>query len=194
VPRPMMTSSTPSSTVPDARQVQSDPETHRGPETAAPAEGPDATAETAGETSPAKEELTEERWRRALADLDNARKRATRELSNVRDSERALVARQFLPVVDNLELALAHADDAPGAVIDGIRAVRDQAVAVLARLGFQRFDKPGVPFDPTVHEVISVVEDPDAEPGTVVQVLRPGYGDAERQLRPAGVAVSRPRE
>ncbi|MDX6255051.1 MAG: molecular chaperone GrpE [Frankiales bacterium] len=190
----MMTSSTPSSTVPDAGQVQSDPDTHRAPETAAPAEGSDATAEAAGETTQVKEELTEERWRRALADLDNARKRATRELSHVRDSERALVARQFLPVVDNLELALAHADDAPGAVIEGIRAVRDQAVAVLARLGYERFDKPGVPFDPTVHEVVSVVEDPNAEPGTVVQVLRPGYGDAERQLRPAGVAVSRPRK
>jgi molecular chaperone GrpE len=182
----------PSSTVPDTGRVQSEADTRRAPETVAPAEGSEAEAQ--GKGGQANEEVTEERWRRALADLDNARKRATRELSHVRDSERAAVAKQFLPVVDNLELALAHADEAPGAVIEGIRAVRDQAVAVLARLGFERFDEPGVPFDPTVHEVVTVVDDPDVAPATVVQVLRPGYGNAERQLRPAGVAVSRPRE
>jgi molecular chaperone GrpE len=191
----MMTSSTPSSTVPDTGRVRPDPDAHRASQAGAPVEGsPATTTETQEKVGQANEEVTEERWRRALADLDNARKRAARELSHVRDSERAVVAKQFLPVVDNLELALAHADEAPGAVIEGIRAVRDQAIAVLARLGYERFDEPGVPFDPTVHEVVSVVEDPDAAPATVVQVLRPGYGNAERQLRPAGVAVSRSRE
>jgi molecular chaperone GrpE len=65
---------------------------------------------------------------------------------------------------------------------------------VLARLGYERLDTSGVPFDPTTHEVVSVVDDPDAEPGTVVRVLRPGYGRAERQLRPVGVAVARHKE
>jgi molecular chaperone GrpE len=68
--------------------------------------------------------------------------------------------------------------------------VRDQAVAVLAGLGFSRHDEVGVPFDPVLHEVVNVVEDPEAEPGTVVRVLRPGYGTAERQLRPAAVTVA----
>jgi molecular chaperone GrpE len=48
-----------------------------------------------------------------------------------------------------------------------------------------------VPFDPNRHEVVTVVDDPGVEPGTVVEVLRPGYGDGPAQLRPAAVAVSR---
>ncbi|HEY4022889.1 MAG TPA: nucleotide exchange factor GrpE [Pseudonocardiaceae bacterium] len=48
-----------------------------------------------------------------------------------------------------------------------------------------------MPFDPNRHEVVAVVDDPGTDPGTVLEVLRPGYGDAQRQLRPASVAVSR---
>ncbi|MGX7681211.1 nucleotide exchange factor GrpE [Jatrophihabitans sp. DSM 45814] len=133
----------------------------------------------------------EDRARRAVADLDNVRKRHVRELQSASAAERAQVAAGWLPVIDNLELALAHADADPASIVEGVRAVRDQAVAVLARLGYARRDETGVPFDPAQHEVLTVVEDPDAPPGTVVQVLRPGYGDAERQLRPMAVAVSR---
>jgi molecular chaperone GrpE len=191
-----MTSSTPSSTVPDAGQVRSDPDSRQAPETAVPAEGAgrEAQAQPGAGTSQLTAEQAEDRWRRAVADLDNVRKRAVRELSEARERERASVATQFLPVLDNLELALAHSDGPPGAIMDGVRAVRDQAVAVLARLGYERLDASGVPFDPTTHEVVSVVDDPDAEPGTVVRVMRPGYGRAERQLRPAGVAVARHKE
>jgi molecular chaperone GrpE len=133
----------------------------------------------------------EDRARRAVADLDNVRKRHVGELQRAGATERAKVAADWLPVIDNLELALAHADADPASIVQGIRAVRDQAVAILARLGYARRDETGVPFDPSQHEVLTVVDDPDAPPGTVVQVLRPGYGDAERQLRPVAVAVSR---
>ncbi|MDQ1525684.1 MAG: molecular chaperone GrpE [Microbacteriaceae bacterium] len=94
-------------------------------------------------------------------------------------------------MLDNLELALAHADADPAAIIEGIRAVLDQAVAVLARLGYERHAQAGVPFDPSAHEVVSVVDDPQGPAGTVVQVVRPGYGDADKELRPAAVAVAR---
>ncbi|MGW3724401.1 nucleotide exchange factor GrpE [Streptomyces sp. NPDC000851] len=133
----------------------------------------------------------EDRWRRALADLDNLRKRHARELERERAAERARTAAAFLPVIDNLELALSHADADPGAIVEGVRAVRDQAVSALERLGYPRHAETGVTFDPTRHEVVGVVQDPDAEPGTVVQVLRPGYGDADRQLRPAAVSVAK---
>ncbi|MBY8880715.1 nucleotide exchange factor GrpE [Actinacidiphila acidipaludis] len=140
------------------------------------------------------EEL-EDRWRRALADVDNLRKRYARELPREREAERSKVAAAFLPVVDNLELALAHAGaDDPGAIVSGVRAVRDQAVEVLRSLGYPRHEETGVPFDPEQHEVVSVVDEPDTAPGTVVRVLRPGYGEAGRQLRPAAVAVSRKQE
>lgn len=130
----------------------------------------------------------EDRWLRAMAELDNARKRHSRELERQRTAERARVASAWLPVLDNLELALGHASD--DAFAEGVRATLDQAVEVLARLGYPRQDATGVPFDPSVHEVVTVLDDPDAPPNTVVRVLRPGYGD----LRPAAVAVARARE
>ena len=133
----------------------------------------------------------EERWRRAAADLDNMRKRYARELERERGAERRRVAAAFLPVLDNLELALAHAGSDPGAIVEGVRKVLDQGVAVLAGLGFERRDEVGVPFDPARHEVVTVLDEPGVEPGKVLQVLRAGYGDGAAQLRPASVAVSR---
>ncbi|MFD6336794.1 nucleotide exchange factor GrpE [Streptomyces sp. NPDC060131] len=130
-------------------------------------------------------------WRRALADLDNLRKRHARELEESRQTERARTASEWLPVLDHLELALGHARSDPSSVLKGVEAVRDQAVGVLARLGYPRQEESGVPFDPNRHEVVRVVDDPDTEPGTVVEVLRPGYGQDGRQLRPMAVAVSR---
>ncbi|MEY9965029.1 molecular chaperone GrpE [Streptacidiphilus sp. MAP12-16] len=139
------------------------------------------------------EEL-EDRWKRALADLDNLRKRHARERPRELEAERARVAAAWLPVLDNLELALAHAGADPGAIVQGVRAVRDQAVEVLRSLGYPRHEETGVPFDPTLHDVVSVVDAPETAPGTVVQVLRPGYGEPDRQLRPAAVVVSRKQE
>jgi molecular chaperone GrpE len=130
----------------------------------------------------------EDRWRRAVADLDNLRKRYAREL----ERERARVAAQFLPVVDNLDRALAHAGGDPGAIVEGVRAVREEALAALTRLGFPRYEEVGVPFDPNRHEAARVVESDEAPAGTVVEVLRPGYGRDDRWLRPAAVAVATP--
>jgi molecular chaperone GrpE len=136
----------------------------------------------------------EDRWRRAVADLDNLRKRYARELQREREAERARVASAWLPVLDNLELALGHADSDQSPIAQGIRAIRDQAVEALARLGYPRRDEVGVPFDPSLHEVVTVVDEPEAPPGTVVRVVRPGYGEHDRQLRPMAVAVSKPQE
>ncbi|MEU8172131.1 nucleotide exchange factor GrpE [Microbispora hainanensis] len=132
----------------------------------------------------------EDRWLRAVAELDNLRKRAARDMERQRIDERMRVAAEWLPVVDNLELALKHADADADALIEGVRAVRDQAVGVLARLGFPRRDDVGTRFDPARHEAVGTVAVPDADPGTVVEVVRPGYGEDGTQLRPAAVVVS----
>ncbi|MGH3897961.1 MAG: nucleotide exchange factor GrpE [Pseudonocardiaceae bacterium] len=150
------------------------PEVHEQPE-------PDGEAATVA--------ALEDRLRRALADLDNLRKRHARELAGERVAAANRVAAAWLPVLDNLDRALGHADADPSAIIEGVRAVRDQALDVLDGLGFSRYDEVGVPFDPARHEVVNVIDDSEAEPGTVVQVLRPGYGAAERQLRPGAVTV-----
>ncbi|MCB8906767.1 MULTISPECIES: nucleotide exchange factor GrpE [unclassified Streptomyces] len=172
---------------------RSGPPTGRGP---APDEQPGPGA-AGGGPAPSQDEYTaelmelEDRWRRALADLDNLRKRHARELERERTAERSRTAAAFLPVLDNLELALTHAGADPGAIVAGVQAVRDQAVNVLELLGYPRHAETGVVFDPARHEVIGVVQDPDASPGTVVDVMRPGYGDGERQLRPAAVTVAK---
>lgn len=133
----------------------------------------------------------DDRLRRALADLDNLRKRYAKDLTRERDAERARLAAEWLPVVDNLELALQHADSDADAVVQGIRAVHEQAVATLGRLGFPRFEAVGQAFDPVRHEAVATAVDAGAPEGTVVAVVRPGYGTAESLLRPAGVVVSK---
>src|ERR1700760_3912665 len=133
----------------------------------------------------------EDRWRRAVADLDNLRKRYARELDRERVTERSRVASAWLPIVDNLERAIAHTSDQSDAVVEGVRSILEQARQVLEQLGYPRDAEAGVPFDPERHEVVGVVDHPDSAPGTVVEVLRPGYGQGSRQLRPAAVVVSR---
>ncbi|ONI87667.1 nucleotide exchange factor GrpE [Saccharothrix sp. ALI-22-I] len=132
----------------------------------------------------------EDRWRRTAAELDNLRKRVARDTERQRWDERGRVTAAWLPVVDNLDLALRHADADPDSVVQGVRAVREQALTVLAGLGFPRRDDVGAKFDPARHEAVSTTADVEAEPGTVVAVLRPGYGEGERQLRAAAVVVA----
>jgi molecular chaperone GrpE len=132
----------------------------------------------------------EDRWRRAVAEIDNQRKRIARDLELRRGEERGRAAAQWLPVLDNLDLALQHAEGDPGSIVDGVRAVRDQALAVLSGLGFpRREDDEGATFDPARHEAVAAVPDA-AHEGQVVQVVRPGYGDGDHQLRPASVVVA----
>ncbi|MGW3632924.1 nucleotide exchange factor GrpE [Streptomyces sp. NPDC005122] len=161
--------------------------------TAFPAD-PAAPARPGAEDQAAELEELRDRWRRALADLDNLRKRHAKEVERVRGEERARTAAAWLPVLDNLERALAHADADPSAVLKGVETVRDQAVEVLRGLGYPRHEETGVPFDPTRHEVVGVVDDPGAEPNTVAQVVSPGYGADGNQLRPAFVMVSKRQE
>jgi molecular chaperone GrpE len=137
-------------------------------------------------------DAAEDRWRRVAADLDNLRKRYAREVARERENERQLVTSAFLPVLDAIDRALEHAAADPGSIVEGIRALRDQALAVFARLGYEREDERGVPFDPARHEVVGVVDADGAgtPPGSVAAVVRPGYGAPGRQLRPAAVTVA----
>ena len=136
----------------------------------------------------------DDRWRRAAADLDNVRKRTARELSLVRDAERARAASVFLPVVDGLTDAVDYAKQVNDPLGAGMESIREQAVAALERLGYPRIDEVGVPFDPRIHEVVSVIDSDELAPQTVTAVARLGFGTPERLLRPASVVVVRARE
>ncbi|KUL29682.1 nucleotide exchange factor GrpE [Actinoplanes awajinensis] len=134
----------------------------------------------------------EDRWRRTVAELDNLRKRFKRQLAEQARAERARTTAVFLPVLDNLELALRHADADPASIVTGVRAVHAQAVDALAGLGFQRIDTAGVRFDPARHEAAGSIPATDGvQPGTVTDVHRAGYAAGDGTLvRPAVVTVA----
>jgi len=130
--------------------------------------------------------------RRALADLDNVRKRCAAQITRVEAETRAAVAREWLPVIDNLDRALEHSSADPAVITEGVRAVRDQALGVLDRLGFpRREDDQGAMFDPARHDAVAARDAAGAADGSVVEVIRPGYGEGDHQLRPAQVVVAR---
>jgi molecular chaperone GrpE len=159
------------------------------------AEAPTRTEDGSNEVAELQQRVAEleGQWRQSLADLDNLRKRMARDSRRVVDQEQARLTEQWLPVVDNLELAIAHADADPATIVPGVKAVLSLAIDLLARLGYPRHDDVGVPFDPARHEAVSVVHASDVPEGTVVDVVRPGYGADDHPLRPASVVVaSRP--
>jgi molecular chaperone GrpE len=131
----------------------------------------------------------DDRYKRALADLDNFRKRTTREMDQ-RVAERgdALLA-DWLEVIDGVERAMRQMPE--GQLFAGLRAVLEQMEGVLARRGVQRMGSVGEPFDPQRHDAISVRETGDVPDRTVVDVARSGYARDDRVLRPAQVVVSR---
>jgi molecular chaperone GrpE len=176
-----------------------------GPDAGAPSGAGPQDAASAATTQPEGEDVAgtiadqaarigelEDARLRALADLDNSRKRCAAQLRRAEEEARAAVARQWLPVMDSLDLALAHATTDPAVIVDGVKAVREQALGVLARLGFARRDDRGDRFDPTRHEAVATRPDAGADGDLVAEVVRPGYGEGDHQLRPAQVVVARP--
>lgn len=157
-----------------------------------PADGTADAAALDGADEPTKQiaEL-EGSWRRTAAELDHVRKRFAEDLARARAQERASVAARWLPVLDNLERALEHASSNPDQIVEGVRAVQQQALTVLADLGYpRRDDEVGKVFDPARHEAVSTVADADLVPGTVAHVVRHGYGSDRALLRPSSVVVA----
>jgi molecular chaperone GrpE len=160
---------------------------------AAGASGQDdlASAQTEVEELRSRVRDAEDSRLRALADLDNLRKRCAGLAERAAAEARAAVAAEWLPVVDDLDRALEHSQADPEVIIQGVRSVRDQALRVLAGLGYPRRDDVGAAFDPARHDAVAVHSDPDVAAGTVIHVVRPGYGDGEHVLRPAQVVVAK---
>jgi molecular chaperone GrpE len=136
-----------------------------------------------------------DKWVRAVADLENYRRRTRREIDDARADGTKRTLAEVLPVVDNLERALQHAatatsDEARG-IADGVKLVMRQFTQALERLSVQVVDAEGRPFDPAIHEAMSQVETGEFPPGTVAQVLQRGYKLGDRLLRPALVVVAK---
>jgi molecular chaperone GrpE len=159
-------------------------------ETPEPDRADEGVVESAAGTDKQIAEL-EDSWRRTAAELDNFRKRCAKDVLRAREQERASVTARWLPVLDNLERALDHASSNPDQIVEGVRAVHQQALATLAALGYpRRDDETGKPFDPAHHEAVSTIAGEGLVPGTVAHVVRPGYGSDGEILRPASVVVA----
>jgi molecular chaperone GrpE len=132
----------------------------------------------------------EDRWKRALADLDNYRKRAQREVEWRVGEARETLLREWLDVVDDVERALRMGS--PGEPLyEGVRALLDQLERVLARHGVTRLGAAGERFDPERHEVVAVRDTDEVPDRTIVEVTRSGFALGDRVLRPAQVVVAR---
>jgi molecular chaperone GrpE len=127
---------------------------------------------------------------RTQADFENYRKRAAKETAIAGRRAKSGLIGELLPVVDNLERALASAGEQEEHLADGVRLVHSELISVLARNGVEQFDPAGQKFDPSVHEALSTRSADDAEPGVVLDVVEKGYSLNEVVLRPARVVVS----
>ena len=164
-------------------------------------------ADNAAETDDGAESATlaaenaslRDRLLRSLADAENTRRRVERAAADARRFAISDFAAELLAVVDNLQRAIASAEDRPeqtpgeAALLDGVRATQRLLLATLDRFGVRKINALGAPFDPALHEAMIEVEDESRPPRSVASVLEDGYTIHDRLLRAARVAVARPR-
>jgi molecular chaperone GrpE len=155
-----------------------------------PAEDEEETPEDGVAELTARNGVLEDRYKRALADLENDRKRSDREVRQRVTENRDRLLADWLEAVDSVERAL-RTEPADSPLAGGLRAVLGQMEAILARQGLQRIGTVGEGFDPERHEAISVRATEDGHDRTVAEVARSGYTLGDRVLRPAQVVVTR---
>ena len=130
---------------------------------------------------------------RLRAEFDNYRKRMLRELDQARFSATANLIRLLLPVVDNLERALAHAAEEDGLAV-GVRMVHKQLADLFAAEGLVPIEARGQVFDPNLHDALSMTPSEEVEAGIVLEEFERGYKLKDQVLRPAKVIVSAGKE
>jgi molecular chaperone GrpE len=130
--------------------------------------------------------------RQTRADFENYQKRVQRDLAQERRYAHSPLAAELLPALDNLDRATAAAKQAgeTGPLVQGVGMVQSQILDALRRHGVTRIEAQGRPFDPNLHQAVMQQPSDSVPPGTVLQVLEPGYLIHERVLRPARVVVS----
>ncbi|WP_349370798.1 nucleotide exchange factor GrpE [Salinarimonas sp.] len=146
----------------------------------------------------AERDALKDKLLRALADLENVRRRAEREVADARTYAKTNFARDMLTVADNVRRALESLGDAregmegpAKTLVEGIELTERDLLHTLERHGVRKIDPQGEKFDPNLHQAMFEIPNPDVPNGTVVQVVQTGYVIGERCLRPAMVGVSK---
>jgi molecular chaperone GrpE len=167
------------------------------PDNGDPAQG--ATSDQAAALAKLESEnaALKDRLLRALAEAENVRHRAARELNDARQYAVTKFAGDMLSVADNLERAIAsipaRVRESEGAVktlIEGVELTEKEMLRSLEKHGVKKLDPLGKHFDPNFHEAIFQVPDPSVPRGTVTTIVEPGYSIGSRALRPAKVGVA----
>lgn len=161
----------------------------------APFDAPDSAALLA-EIEQLRNQLAEAKDQvlRTAAEAQNTRRRAEKDVENAHKYALEKFAAALLPVADNMERALDAADrnnDAVKPLAEGVELTSKSLQDVLSRFDVQALDPLGAPFDPQYHEAVSMVENPDVEPNTVLLVMQKGYTLHGRLLRAAMVMVAK---
>ena len=130
---------------------------------------------------------------RAQAEVQNVRRRAEADVEKAHKFSTEKFARELLNVVDNLDRAMAMSpdDEVVKPFLEGIEMTHKSFIDTLGKFKVEQINPEGHPFDPELHQAISMVEAPDAEPNTVLNVVQKGYTNHGRLLRPAMVVVSK---
>jgi len=143
------------------------------------------------ESLQAKADENWDRYVRAMAEADNIRKRATRDIAHAHKFALENFSRDLLAVKDSLEMGLAAADNADAkSLLVGSKATLKLLAGSLQRFGISEIDPVGEPFDPEQHEAMTMQPSDDVEPGSVLTVIQKGYALNGRLLRPARVIVA----
>lgn len=132
--------------------------------------------------------------RRTKADFENYRKRVAGEAAQAETRGRADIARQLVPVLDNLERALASSQEGEASLAQGVRLVYEELSSVLERNGIESYEPSGEVFDPAWHEAMLTRPAPADKAGKVLEVLEKGYRLDGQVLRPARVVVGKEKE
>ncbi len=140
-------------------------------------------------------EQAKEQALRALADTQNVRRRAEKDVESAHKFALDKFCNALLPVVDNLEraqqVAGAGEDEAVKGILQGVELTHKSFIDVLNKFNLEQIDPLGEPFDPQFHQAMTMVENPDAEPNSVIDVMQKGYVLNGRLIRPAMVVVSK---
>ena len=143
----------------------------------------------------AKADENWERLLRAMADLDNFKKRAARDREEALRFANESLLKKLIPVLDNFDMAISAASqnqpDAAQSLQAGIAMIYQQLKRVAQESGLEEVDATGLPFDPNLHEAVSHQDSKEVPDGHVLQQLRKGYKLRDRLLRPATVVVAR---
>lgn len=139
----------------------------------------------------------QDRLMRALAETENVRRRGERGIADARKFAVQDLARELLPVTDNLHRAVAVATGAGAgplahaSLLEGVGATERMLTSALERSGIRRIPALGTRFDPKSHEAMQEIEDTTHPPGTVIEVMEDGFTLHDRPLRPARVSVAK---